>query len=169
MTRTALTTLALLAVVGCSACIRGKETSFFRNFSMRTLVENYKSHAGLDCGSIGGGGGGSTFGFAAVGGGFPRGEYHSNKGDAYFCHLNSGGAQLDEAALIEGLATDVEGAITSSGAKYIDRQTHGPTSIVLNYTSGNANGHIEISGRRMPNDQYFLQANLEESGKSTWW
>jgi len=166
-TRTALTTLALLAAVSCAACIRGKETSFFRNFSMLILVENYKAHAGMDCEPKGKGGVGG--GIAAGSGGLgTHGEYHSHKSDAYFCRLNSA-AQLDEAALIEGLARDVESAITSSGAKFVDRVTHGPTSIVLNYTSGNAKGHIEISGRRIPNDQYFLQANLEESGKSTWW
>ena len=168
MTRIALTALALLAVVGCGACIRNQETSFFHNFSMRTLVENYKSHAALDCGPVSGGGGGSTFGIAAVGGGFPRSEYHSHKGDAYFCKLNSSGA-LDEAALIEGLARDVESAITSSGAKLVDRQTHGPTNILLNYTSGNAKGHIEISVKRFSGDQYNLLADLEESGKSRWW
>ena len=135
---------------------------------MRTLVENYKSHAGLDCGPLGGGGGAGTFGIAAGSGGLLPREYRSHKGDTYFCRM-SPGSQLDETALIEGLASDVESAITSSGAKVVERQNHGPANILLSYTSHNAKGQVEISGKRFPGDQYGLRADLDESGKSSWW
>jgi hypothetical protein len=167
MKRIALKALVLFAAAGCVACSRSNESSFYRNFSLQKLVGN-GAHIGLDCGGVGGGGGGGGSSFTFLGSGSR--EFHSQRGEGYVCNLKSDGEdRFDEAALIAGLAQDVQNAISISGAKIIDSGNHDSTSFYFGYALDGTKGSIEISGRKLLAYQYSLQANLEESGKSKWW
>src|SRR5258707_1145536 len=95
--------LTLCFALVCAACVGFKESSFFSNFSLRTMVEHNKSSAGLACDPNGGGGGGgiriSTGGF-----GFGRTRFSSHKGDGFACRLKSDAAAgFSETRLLAGL------------------------------------------------------------------
>src|SRR6266496_5889419 len=170
MKRIALKALTILIAVGCTACIQSRESFFFKSFSLQKLVEENKSYARLSCdrgGSGGGGGGGTTAGTWAWGfGGFGSKEFHSHKGDGFFCGLKSDGVdRFDEAALIAGLRQDVEEAITTGGAKITDSGNRDSRSFYFAYTLDNIKGRVEVSGKRIQDDQYSLNADLDESGR----
>jgi hypothetical protein len=160
--------LTIFAAFICVACTHSKESSFFRSFSLRELVAENKSHVGLDCSVGGGGGGGSSFGVQSLGSG--AGEFHSHKSDGCYCKLKPDAVEsFGEAALIAGLAEDVERAIIDSGAKIIDSGKQDSGSFYFGYALDDRKGRVEISGKRLPADHYSLEANLEETGKVKPW
>jgi hypothetical protein len=156
--------MTMLVAAGCTACIHSKDSSFFNRFSLQRLVEENKSHARLECDASGGGGGG--IGAGTWGWGSGSKEFHSHKGDGFFCRLkaNSVGG-FDEAALIAGLRQDVERAITSSGATITDSGYRESASFYFRYALDNVKGRVEISGQRIQDNQYSLKADLYESDR----
>ena len=76
------TALVLCVTLFSAACIGRRESSFFSNFSIRTLVEHNQSSAGLVCDPNGGGGGGEG-GTNSGGFGLGRTRFSSHKGDSF--------------------------------------------------------------------------------------
>jgi hypothetical protein len=97
-------------------------------------------------------------------------EFHSDKGDACLCKVkpDAEGA-FDEAALMAGLAQEVEKTITSSGSKIIGKGNPDSSSFYFVYALDNTKGRVQISGKKVEAGQYSLQAKLEESGKVKSW
>lgn len=107
----------------------------------------------------GGGIGGGSFVFGGK-------EYHSHKGDGFFCKLKSNALEhFDEASLIAALRQDVERAIDQSGAKVIESGNPDSMSFYFAYSIDNAQGRVEISGKRIRNDYYSVRAELDERSK----
>ena len=161
MKKSLLRTVVMLIAVSSSACLQSLESSFFRSFSLRKFVTEKRSYVGLECGSLGegGGGGGGIWSLRATR------EFHSNKTEIYVCAIKENSADLDETVIMRGLAQDIEKDISSSGPKVIQRGNPDSSSFYLVYASGNTNGRVDISGKRLPGNQYSLQASLEESGR----
>ena len=165
MKKLALILTIILITSGFIGCSLSPESAFFSKFSIQQLVEKNKAPTGLDCkgnergGGIGGGGGGVSFGFGTK-------EYHSHKGDGFFCRLNSNALEhFDEASLITALRQDVERAIDQSGAKIIESGNPDSASFYFAYSIDNALGRVEISGKRIRNDYYSVRAELDERSK----
>lgn len=111
-------------------------------------------------------GGGGGIGGGGVSFGFGRKEYHSHKGDGFFCRLKTTTLEhFDEASLITALRQDVERAIVQSGAKVIESGNTDSTSFYFSYSIDNALGRVEISGKRIRNDYYSVRAELDERSK----
>jgi hypothetical protein len=167
MKKAALILTFILITSGFIACSLSPESAFFSKFSIQQLVEKNKAPTGLDCegngndrgGGIGGGGGGVSFGFG-------RKEYHSHRGDGFFCKLKATALEhFDEASLIAALRQDVERAIDQSGAKVIESGNPDSASFYFAYSIDNALGRVEISGKRIRNDYYSVRAELDERSK----
>jgi len=161
MKKNLLKTVVLLIAVSFGACLQSPESSFFRSFSLRKLVAEKRSYAGLVCASLGGGGGGSDGIWSLR----ATREFHSNKTEIYVCAVEANSADLDETALMARLAQDIEKDISSSGPKIIQRGNPDLSSFYLVYELGNTKGRVQISGKRLPGNQYSLQAKLEENGR----
>lgn len=168
MKRIVLRALTILVAAGGTACIHSMESSFFNRFSLQKLVEENKSRARLECNARGGGGGGGG-GIDASGTwswGSGSKEFHSHKGDGFFCVLKPNSvAAFDEVALIAGLRQDVERAIASSGATITDSGYRESASFYFQYALDNVKGRVEISGKRLQDNQYSLKADLDESNR----
>jgi hypothetical protein len=150
--------IAALSVTEC-AIMKPVQSSFFSNFSLHSLVRKNKTRAGQMCsaGAMGGGGGGGGF----TGGG----RSHNQKGDSFGCRIKSdAGAQFDESELVESLREDVEREIQASGAKILDA---GNVSggFYFKYGLGDIQGRIDISGKKIREDYYQLEAALEEKSE----
>src|SRR6266478_6699669 len=133
MKRIALKALAILIAAGCTACIQSRESSFFKSFSLQKFVEENKSYGSLSCDRGGsGGGGGTATGIWVWGSGSE--DFHSHKGDGFFCRLKTDGVdRFDEAALVAGLRQGVEGAITRVGAKITESGNRDSSSFYFAY------------------------------------
>jgi hypothetical protein len=160
--------LPIFGALICLACMHSKESSFFQSFSVRDLIAENRSDYGLDCSAGGGGGGGSRFGIQSMRSG--SGEFHSHKSDSCYCKLKPDTVEsFGEAALLAGLAAEVERAIVDSGFKIIDSGKKDSNSFYFEYALEDRKGRVEISGKRLPSDHYNLDASLEESGKMKSW
>jgi hypothetical protein len=119
-----------------------------------------KTRAGQICfaGAVGGGGGGA---------GFSGGEgFHNRKGDSFLCRIKSNdGGQFNESELINSLREDVESDIQASEAKIIGSGNVGAGGFYFEYSLGGIRGRIDISGKRVREDSYDLNADLEEKGQ----
>jgi hypothetical protein len=138
-------------------------SSFFSKFSIQELVEKNASRSGLDC-SAGGGGGGGGIGSSGGGFGFGGREYQSHKGESCSCHLSGKGEGFDEAGFIAVLRREVEGEITDSGTKITNSASQAVSSFFIEYASGDVRGRVKVTGRRIADGYYSLEADLDESG-----
>ncbi len=151
--------IAALILTGY-ATMKPKQSSFFSNFSLHGLVRENKTRAGQICssGAVGGGGGGAAF-IGAEGS-------HSRKSDSFGCRVKSDdGGRFDESELVNTLREDVERDIQAGGAKILDR---GNVSggFYFEYSVGDIQGRIDISGKKIRENYYELEAGLEEKSKA---
>jgi hypothetical protein len=161
--------ISLLLVVGitgfASGCIMSRESSFFKNFSMRDLVTSNKAIKGFHCDPAGGGGGGGG-GIGSWAGGFGGGgsRFHSQKSDGFACRLSSNELQgPDEERLITSLKQQLEDSLRSYGARIRETGSSDTHSFYFSYDIKDIQGRIQVSGQRIGVDFYSLQASLEES------
>ncbi len=153
----ALITGALI-VTEC-AIMQPKQSSFFSRFSLHELMRKNKTRAGQICssGAVGGGGGGA--GFAGAEGS------QSHKSDSFGCRMKSeDGGRFDESELVESLREDVERDIQASGAKIVGRGNLSG-GFYFEYGIGDIQGRIDISGKRIRENYYELEADLGETSK----
>jgi hypothetical protein len=156
MKRTLPSIVLILAVLACTECSLSNESSFFSGFSLQKLVERNKSRAGLVCDS-GGGSGDSIF---SVSGG--KG-FRSHKGDEFTCYMKSDAVNhVDASTLSAGLRQDVEKAIVDSGAIIVETGNPTASSFYVRYTFAHAEGRVEISARRVRDNYYSFNADLDE-------
>ena|SRR5215204_2123527 len=150
--------VAALIVTEC-AIMQPKQSSFFSNFSLHGLVRKNKTRAGQICssGAVGGGGGGAEFTGAE--------GSQSRKSDSFGCRVKSDdGGRFDESELVESLREDVERDIQASGAKILGRGNLSG-GFYVEYGIGDIQGRIDISGKRIREDYYQLEADLGEESK----
>jgi hypothetical protein len=158
------TALALCVTLFSAACVGRRESSFFSNFSIRTLVEQNKSSAGLACDPNGGGGGGEI-GTSSGGFGLGRTRFSSHKGDSFACSLKSDAVEgFSETRLISALRSDVERSLRDNGAQITESGNIDPSSFYFAYTLKNVQGRIQVSGKRIRANYYDLHAQLDETG-----
>lgn len=163
MKKTFLRTVLILAAIGYMGCSLSPESRFFSDFSMRKLVEQNKSHSGLVC-DAGGGGGGGEGGMKVWSVG--RKEFHSHKGDSFDCWVKPDAVNhVDELALIAALRQDVDKAIIDSRATIIETGNPTSSSFYFRYTFAQAEGRVEISARRVRDNYYSFNADLDEGSK----
>jgi TonB family protein len=136
------------------------QNRFFSQFSLRELVAENKTHAGLICsaggtgGIAGGGGGGGSRGFSQI------------KAETFSCQIKAGeGEQFNDEEFIASIKDDVEKAITASGLKITDRGSPEAGSFYFAYRLENIEGRVSISGRKLRDDYYTLKADLEEKAE----
>ena len=153
--------ITILVGLGCSAFMNFTQSSFFRDFSLRQLVEKNGSRAGLICsqGGIGGGGGGGR----SSGGGK---EFHLHKSESFTCRIKTAeGEQFNETEFITSLREDIEKEIEASGAKIVDRGAVDTGSFYFQYLIGEIQGRANISGKRVRDDYYSVKAELDERNR----
>ena len=160
--------ISLLLVVGIIgfawACIMARESSFFKNFSMRDLVTSNKAIKGFHCDPAGGGGGGGGIGSWAGGFGGGGSRFHSQKSDGFACRLSSNELQgPDEERLITSLRQQLEDSLRSYGARIRETGSSDAHSFYFSYDIKDIQGRIKVSGQRIGVDFYNLQADMEES------
>lgn len=140
--------------------------SFLAKFSMRDLATVNKSMAGIACDPAGGGGGGGSGSIFSSGGGLGRAGMHfqSHKSDAFACRLQSGSLpSADEEQLIASLRKQVEDSLRAYGANIKESGGRDRRSFYFSYAIKDIQGRIQVSGQRIGNDFYNLQADLQES------
>jgi len=133
-------------------------TSFYSKFSVRELVERNKASTPVTCDDSTGGGGG---GIGSYAGGWRGTSFSSHKSESIGCRLQSN-ESFDEGALFAALKLDVERTLHDTGAQIADRGSSGPASFFLNYVVKSVHGRIELSGTRIGNGYYSVNAVLEE-------
>ena len=159
------TALALCVTLFSAACTGPRESSFFSNFSIRTLVEQNKSSAGLVCDLNGGGGGGGEIGNSGGGFGLGHTRFSAHKGDSFACRLKSDAVEgFSETRLISALRSDVERSLRDNGAQITESGNIDPAGFYFAYTLKNVQGRIQVSSRRIRTDYYDLHAQLDETG-----
>ena len=158
---TILTAFAICLGLLNSSCMWPRETSFFSNFSIRQLVEQSKSPAGLICDVIGGGGGG----IGSRAGGLSSGGTHfnSHKSDSIACRLDPTNS-FDETKLFSALKLAVDRALHDNRAQITDRGSTGSANFYFAYTLKNVRGRVQVSGTRIGTDYYDVHADLDETG-----
>jgi hypothetical protein len=127
------------------------------------LANNRQTPFGLDCGAKSGGGGG---GRATSGGlGFGPREYHLRTVTGFECNPVAA-AGFDEVAFMAALKREVESNIHDNGGKIIDRGNPDGSSFYFTYSVGDAQGRLEVSGRRITDNRFALRSDLDEKGVS---
>ena len=152
-----LTFLALAS--GCATFVSSFQSSFFSKFSLQELVQRNKS-TGVCAAASGGGGGGGGGGIGTGTGGIGMKQSSSQRSESFFCQLRDPD-QFDETKFIQALKQTVESDLEKSKAK-IMREDFRPTGFYFEYSLGDINGRVEISGRLSPGNYYTLHADLQE-------
>lgn len=160
--RIAPTAVAILIAMSGAACIATKPSAFYQNFSLQQLIDN-KAELGLDCHAGAGGGGG--IGVTQGGFGFGPRPYHFHKSVGFSCQVTDP-KPIDDAALIAALKQQVERSLQDEGGKFVDRGDADATHFYIVYSVGDAQGRLEVSGRRVLAERYDLQSDLDEKGTS---
>jgi hypothetical protein len=140
----------------CAAALNLTQNTFFSAFSLRSLVDRTSPRSGLDCssGGIGGGGGGGSVGGK---------ESRRHKGESLSCRIKSGASeQFNEAEYITAIRQMVEKDITASGAKITGGEPTNANGFYYKYSFEKTLGRVELSGKRVGNDYYSLEASLDE-------
>jgi hypothetical protein len=153
----ALVTAAL--IITGYATMKPEQSAFFSNFSLHELVRRNKTRAGQICssGAVGGGGGGA--GFTGAEGS------QSRKSDSFGCRVKpDDSGQFDESGLVESLRADVERDVQASGAKILGRGNLSG-GFYFEYGIGDIQGRIDVTGKRMRENYYQLEADLGETSK----
>jgi hypothetical protein len=151
-------TIVTLIIPECEI-MKPMQSSFFTKFSLHELVRKNTTRAGQICSSgvVGGGGGGAGF-IGAEGS-------RSHKSDSFGCRVKpDDGERFDESELVESLREVVEKEIQASGAKILGRGNHSG-GFYFEYGIGDMQGRIDISGKRIRENYYQLEADLGETSK----